>query len=67
MGGDSDGGHAEEHQVVDMGSGDAIGEGEPSEDVTGIAVDEEWAKNNAKDIGGDVSWNSEDIIELMDD
>jgi hypothetical protein len=67
MGGDSDGGHDEEHQVVDMGSGDAIGEGEPSEDVTGIAVDEEWAKNNAKDIGGDVSWNSEDIIELMDD
>jgi hypothetical protein len=65
--GDSDGGHDEEHQVVDTGSGDAVGEGEPSEDATGIAVDEEWAKNNAKDIGGDVSWNSEDIIELMDD
>jgi hypothetical protein len=67
MGGDSDGRHDEEHQVVDLGLRDAVGEGEPSEDATGIAVDEEWAKNNAKDIGGDVSWNSEDIIELMDD
>lgn len=67
MGGDSDGRYDEEHQVVDLGPGDAVGEGEPSEDATGIAVDEEWAKNIAKDIGGDVSWNSEDIIELMDD
>jgi hypothetical protein len=56
----------EEHQTGDEVLENAD-DGGLSNDANGIAVGEEWAENNAKDIGNDVEWSSEDIIELMDD
>lgn len=52
-----------EGSVVSNLYGTTEGPGDPEV----IAVSEEWSENNSKDIGQDVEWSAEDVIDLMDD